>query len=186
MNRVFSTLIAILFSTLILFTSCGTKYAAEIVKVDTLMAMLNKAQNELKAIDTVDVNRKYEEVKGNITSIQKNYTDTLTREMAEFLGEYNGVLMVFETVKQRYPELEKELTYSGEQLKNFKHDLQYNIVNEEKVKEHYKREEQALKGNVESIQIMIDALKNNNELYAKLTPQVKQLMESMNTKQNKN
>jgi predicted nucleic acid-binding Zn-ribbon protein len=174
--------IAGLFVTLILGTSCGTKYPKEMAAIDTLQTEVNKAVTELKTIDSVKVERVYTEIKDDITFIQKNYTDTLTLEMAEFLGEYNSLLKAIGSILKEYTELSNELSFTGGQLKNMKHDLEYNIVNEEKVKEYYAREEEAIKRNVESTIVMINAAKLKLEMFEKMNPQIKKLIESVKNK----
>lgn len=171
------------FLTLFLVNSCGSKYPKEIVSVDSLQALLNITQTELKAIDKAEINNKYSEIKENIAFIQQNYNDTLTLEMAEFLGDYSLVLKAFESVKEEYAGLEKELEFSSKQLNSLKHDLQYNIMNNDSVKIYCMREDQAVKRNAKSVQAMQTALKRNIELCDKLTPQIRRLIESIKAKQ---
>lgn len=154
--------------------------------MDSLQVLLNKVQAELKAIDKAEINNKYSEIKENVTFVQQNYNDTLTLEMAEFLGEYSSLLKVFESVKEEYAGLEKELEFSAGQLNNLKHDLQYNIMNDDSVRIYCERETRAVKRNTESVQAIRATLKRNMELSDKLTPQIKQLMEDIKSKQQKN
>lgn len=186
MQRITIPLIIGSFLTLFLLNFCGTKYPKEVIGVDSLQVSLNKTQTELKAIDKAEINNKYSEIKENIAFIQQNYNDTLTLEMAEFLVDYSSVLKAFESVKEEYAGLEKELEFSSEQLNNLKHDLQYNIMNNDSVKIYCMREDQAVKRNAESLQAIQVALKRNMELSDKLTPQIRQLIENINAKQKKN
>jgi len=177
MNKVSTALIAGLFFAFFLNSSCGTKYAREIANVDTLQVLISKSEADLKTVDTIKVANVYKKGQGNITLIQKNYKDTLTPEVAEFLSEYNSAIQALNTIRQQYPVLQKEIAFSKDQLKNIRHDLEYNILKEEQVKESYAKENDAVKKNMESLRVLMTVIKDKMELLGKDSIRINQMLQ---------
>lgn len=174
------------YGTIILITSCGTKYPVEIVKVDSLRISLNNAIVKFATIDTVKINKVKQEINADLLFIQKNCTDTIAFATAELLEKYYAVIKTFELVQNKYPELNEEVRYTGIQLENFKHDLEYNIIKKENVKLFYEREDSAVKKNIASINAMINAIEFKIKLFDEISPKIKLIVANQANKQNTN
>ncbi len=171
---------------MILITSCGTKYPNELVKVDSLRISLNNAIVKFATIDTTRIRKVKQEINTDLVFIQKNCSDTIALTTAELLEKYYTVLKTFELVQNKYPELKEEVSYTGIQLENFKHDLEYNNIEKEKVKLFYEREDSAVKKNIASINAMIAAIEFKTKLFDELSPKIKLIVTNQANKQNSN
>lgn len=182
MKRV-AVFIAFGFFMCLLISSCGTKFSAEIKRVDSLLLVNARADSSLLKIDTAQTHKIAEEVKMNLTFLQKNYKDTITKEMAEFLDVYSSILTSLESVNKQHSELAKELTYSKEQLSNMRQDLEHNIIKKEQVKEYMEREEESVKRNVTSVSVLVEVERNSSEAFDKSNLGVRELVKKVKAKQ---
>lgn len=128
--------IALIALTTILPSCKRTKYAKEIVSLDSLQTTLVKTDSALKSIDAAKTNAYYLEAKNNLAYIQNNFKDTMEREMAMFLSDYHSILKSLEMFNKERDKYIKELDYSRKQIENLIHDLQKNAVEKTKITEY--------------------------------------------------
>lgn len=181
MKKIFF-LFAGVFFTLAFLNSCGTKYAKEIIEVDSLQTLLNKSIVNFKNIDTVKLEKLYEQGTDNVIFIQKNYADTLSLQTAKFLERYNEIAQSFKIIRKNSTVLSNELNFSAEQLKNMKHDLEHNIGNHTSVREYCTKETQAIQNDTANVSAIINAIKIKTELFEQMNPQINQLIEEIKNK----
>lgn len=145
-----------------IITSCNTISKQKIAQIDTLLVVLKKAESNFKLVDTTNIKSRREAIEKKIAFIQQSYTDTLTKQQALQLDKYNSIRKSYEKLKQYYPELLQEISYSETQLLTLKKDVEENNIAAESIDGYISKENNAAEKTMESIRIYLTAIKKYN------------------------
>src|SRR5690554_132910 len=126
-----ATAIGIL-SLLFSISSCNTtNYPNELNTIDSLMMRIDTAQKIYAEIDTAAVRHDGETFKRKFSYLSAFYqqsTDTLARETAFLLGDYQSLRKPFSRFIDQYGACGKELAFSEQQLIDLRFDLEHNLL----------------------------------------------------------
>lgn len=165
----------------LLFLSCDKKdkYAAEIKMLDTLQQKVNNASIDFKKIDTLMVAAKCDSIVSQLTFIQNNYKDTMTKETAIFLEEYRSIKKSLDAFMKEVKGTLEEIEYSEKQRNSLVRDLQNNLQEEEKAKKYFNDEKFAMEQLIQKMNDMSKFANENIEKYEELYPKVKKEMNKL-------
>lgn len=134
---------AIIFS-LMIFTSCVRKNQDELKRTDSLMNVLDSAENKFLASDSTRIQNVLDSMNHKTKLIQKFASDTLDKEMTIFLSDY---LRIQQALEKYYPDRRNiipQITLSKKQLDNMKHDLNNGAISKEEFEKYFPEEERAV------------------------------------------
>lgn len=114
-----------------LFSSCEHKpdYSAEILQLDSAEALDEEAEQILLSSDTHSLRATYNATAQNLQSIiRKLAGDTVKKKMGVFLTDAFQQSGNIINLLDMSRELEKSITESKQRIKNLKHDLSKNLI----------------------------------------------------------
>ena len=171
---------------LAILSSCNTpKHPKEMASLDSLKVALDKAGEVLLKMDGKKADSCYHTIQRQLKFIQQNYRDTMTKEVALFLSDYHAIKEPLEMLGKNYDELKKQVVYTVNQLKNLSHDLQHNLVEEDKVKTYVETEEKEAKQLASTIESMVDEAEEQLPKFEKMQPRVQRMVDSLTTLESK-
>ena len=123
-----------------LLSCSNSQFEAEIKRIDSLQLRLAVAE---KQIDSVNQDMLLD-LAGNASNqlkfIQKNYRDTMSKDLAFALGEYKSAYRNMQKLIKRANHTKEELEKSEKQLINLKADIVNNLLSKTQVEEFLKNE----------------------------------------------
>ena len=161
-------------------TACNnSQFTAEIETVDSLKTELKEAEIRLDSIDQ----KKLVELSTNATEqlifIQKNYQDTITKDLAALLGFYKTTYRNMEKLINKARHTQEELEKSSEQLENLRTDLANNLIPADSVKLYIEKEAEITEEISESSKKWIEAQERYISHYDGISTRVDSLLEVM-------
>ena len=135
--------------------SCSeANYSEKIVSLDSLQTLIGKAKEDLKNMDINKADEYYKEMTKNLEYIQLNYHDTMDKELALFLSDYRSTAKPLQTLIEKNKELTKDISYSGEQIKNLAHDMKNQSIEPDKAEKYYMEESTIASQLMESVKLV--------------------------------
>lgn len=126
-----------------LFSSCEPKpdYSAEISQLDSAGALTEEAEKILFSSDTHSLRTAYNSTAQNLNNIiQKLAGDTVKKKMGIFLTDAFQQSGNIINLLDMSDYLKKSVTESEQRIKNLKHDLLKNLIEQDRVREYVEHE----------------------------------------------
>ena len=115
----------------------GKKMPEEAAKLDSLSLLLEASAAKLKAIDSTEVEFKYEATMQDIGFVEENLKDSITREEAEALSTYRDTRKVLKSFNKKRVSLFAEYTITEKQVKTLSADLKNGSIDQNKAYEYF-------------------------------------------------
>ncbi len=164
----------------VVLVSCmQDRYADQIKSLEGLNNVLTESEQKLAAIDTSRLLLVRETVDFNLNYIETHYNDTIDKEFAIFLSNYNTIRKGYKRFNQKYTNLKKELEYSRKQIIDLKADLEANLIDEKKVEDYYHTEEMAVNTFEASLKKFLEGLEFSFERFDELNPEVEKIVNDL-------
>lgn len=188
MKKYFFLPLFLLLATLI---SCNnTSDNPEKVKtLDSLNTELAKAETELNSLDTAGILSASEKINKNFFTLKEYKPDTLSKEEGAVVENFLDLKIPFDTYLKKREKFMKELAYTKEQLRTLSHDLNKNLIAEEKVDEFFHTEQNKAKEILESAKLTVKTMNESllkadtiNSLVQTLISKYKSLKDSTSAK----
>ncbi len=180
-NTIFVTFGLALFITLSACSS-STKYTEDIKMLDSMSVLVGSATAKFKTLDTVQIHQRIEELKSNLSFIEKNNRDTIKRETAFLLSDYGLLRDPLIEINKRANELSEELEESQEQIENLVHDLKNGKVDETKANDFVQDERIAAQKAIENVEIITEITKQKMDVFEKCSPKIDELITKIKSK----
>lgn len=172
--------LGLIFLIVLCFHSCGEKKESHaILRVDSVVFVLNELETNLLQLDTAKIHRYYTESNLNLVTIQKNYKDTMNRELATFLADYQSTKKSLMRLTEVFHDQLYEINYSKTQLKNLRIDLEKNLVSDLQFQEYFATELQALKTMSETTSNMVSWYENAIKSFEERNPRVEEIVKDV-------
>ncbi len=144
--------LTILFATITVLASCSDHpYQKQIQKVDSLLVVVNDAEQILQNLSPNDYDGMLDTVSQDVKFIQNHYPDTMDLQTALKVDYYYRTIKSVSKFSTTLSSQSAELQYSKSQLKNMRQDLENEILNEESFEQLYPAEGQAVGRHRESV-----------------------------------
>lgn len=154
-----------------------------IAKVDSLSVVLDEISKGFAGIDTATVYEYNRIATDNLSFIQKNYKDTMGRELAIFLSDYRTANKVFGHITTNYTEKLDEIAYSQNQLADLMLDLKNDLVPQEQIETIFKSESKAINTLQVSLSSLISRCSSQLEKFREMNPKVEEIVNGIKQKQ---
>ena len=164
----------------VLFISCGRKNNSDqLQKIDSLIVVLDELEKKIQTIDTAKIGEIYRVCNADLVFIQKNYKDTMDRELAIFLSDYHALKKSSTRLMESIVDQDYEIGYSKNQLKNLKLDLNNDLYNEDLFAEYFNSEQSAIEKMDETIQNTISWYQNAIQMFDTNSVKVKAIISDL-------
>ncbi|HIN39222.1 MAG TPA: hypothetical protein EYM84_02995 [Flavobacteriales bacterium] len=141
--------------------------------------MIVEAERKSKEIDIESIRTYKEAMEDQLNLFKTQYSDSISWESAKFLNRYHAIKKSFHKYLDKNIRFEDEITYSHDQLKNLKHDLEENIIHLDTFKRNFTVELLAVKDLKILIDKEVENLKNKLEEYREANPKVEELIKKL-------
>lgn len=123
------------------FAACSNNpFSKEIEQVEALETDLSVAQAKIDSIDFDNLTELSTKASEQLSYIQKNYRDTLSKDLASMLGFYKSTYRNMQKLMNRVRKTDEELQNSKTQLNNLKADLSNQLIPADSVSFYIKEE----------------------------------------------
>ncbi|HIA37753.1 MAG TPA: hypothetical protein EYN89_13720 [Flavobacteriales bacterium] len=171
---------SIFFPLVLTFVSCSqVNIDKELLLIDSLQTMIVEAERKSKEIDIESIRTYKEAMEDQLNLFKTQYSDSISWESAKFLNRYHAIKKSFHKYLDKNIRFEDEITYSHDQLKNLKHDLEENIIHLDTFKRNFTVELLAVKDLKILIDKEVENLKNKLEEYREANPKVEELIKKL-------
>ena len=161
-------------------TACNTNpYSSEIKHVDSLKVELNEAKMKLDSVDLKKLGELSSTATQQLSFIQKNYQDTMSKDLASLLGFYKQTYRNMQKLANKTQQTQEELVKSEEQLENLSADLANELIPKDSVNFYIQREERVTKEIKTASTQWIDAQERYISYYDSTYPRVDSLLDVM-------
>lgn len=171
----------LLFSTLAF--ACSNSNENEVAKVSGLEEILLNTEEVLNSVDTSETFALYREVKHNLKFIQNNYSDTMQKDDAFTLGDYNANRKALYFFVENYNKFNNEIELSKNQLNNLKTDLANNTINIDDFPNYFETEQQIIIELNNQVSTAVNGINTVISNYKDLTPKVNKIIADIKTQQ---
>lgn len=135
-----------------LVSSCGGGMNEEPIRqVDSLIQVVNEAEQQLKLLDPKVYEGLLDTVKADVDFIQSHYPDTMDLGTAVKVDYYRRTLKSVRKYTNVYVSQTGELTYTNSQLSGLKKDLESEILDPDSFMEIFPAEKNAVSRHKESV-----------------------------------
>ena len=114
---------------------------------------------------------------------QKYNGDTISKETALIIENYKGIGNVLTQFYNQSKKLEEEIGESEKQIADLRHDIEKNIVKEEKMEEYVEREKEALQEVCTQVQLTQRSIGLTLVDYESMIPKIEQLLKNAEIKE---
>lgn len=135
----FSIFLLIVSSFGLSLTSCGghKKMPDEAAKLDSLANSLAVVEQELRAVDSAKVEATYAAIIANLSFVNENLKDSISREDAEAISNHKGTRKVFKSFNEKRSRLFAEYNVTSKQLSTLSSDLKKGLTDENKAYQYF-------------------------------------------------
>jgi len=167
--------------------SCGNEisYVNQVKTLDSIQVQLSKIELQLRQIDTAKLAAVSAQIGDELSFIQTNYKDTMKKDMAMVLTEYQLIRKSYNLILLKFPEAQKELTITKEQLKSLGHDLKTNSIDKANVEGALNTEMGAANESIQTVILMNNIIKLRMPRFEELKPNVMDLVNELKEKAQK-
>lgn len=120
------------------------KNVQRMTSIDSLKQALDSSQALLKALPWDSIEDNSITTRENIAYIKQVYRDTMSKEEAEFLTKYYDANKGYSQLIMWKKQYESQLDFSRNQLNNLASDIENGLVDDDKFKEYFKSESEAV------------------------------------------
>lgn len=162
----------------IIMQSCNnsSNHPYKVKTLDSLSQALNSAESELAMLDTTLIFSRARSLDESFASISENKPDTIGREMALVIEQLLGQKKVFDIYRKKKPDFLKQIAEAKEQLKTLIHDIDKNLVAEDKVEEYFMTEKNKASQLIESAQLTAKTMNESLARFDSINAPVQQLV----------
>ncbi|HVA98325.1 MAG TPA: hypothetical protein VNG53_05475 [Bacteroidia bacterium] len=165
-------------SATLFFSSCSnvSRHPNQVKYLDSLTTQLQQTQVNLQKIDTAKVRVDYNTLRKNLFILQQTYKDTMDSPTAVFLSGYRVIGRTFELFLVRDTLLQHQITKSITQLKSLSHDVQHNLIEENKVQKYCADECMNATELLQSASVSITNMNQNLPMFDLQNPKVEEII----------
>lgn len=132
-----------------LLTSCGdSRYAGEIVRIDSLNITLDSCELVLDSLDMDKISKVTDNVMGDLNDVQRIMIEqegTLDKPTLMKLSQYYAINSGLRKFKKNHEKVTGEIEFTRKQLKDLKETLESNLVKPDKATEYLKKETEVVR-----------------------------------------
>lgn len=174
--RIILSQISLLFFVFLALSCTKNKYSGEIRSLDSLYQEIVIVEKQIKAVDSKEVKRTYEEIVRNVKFVRQDYTGSYDANAIELFSEYKRIRKPINNFDHNQEELLRELNYTKNQLKSLATDLKKGTMTDEKVKEYYQEEYSVAKKIHYESGLLLDSLTGALKKFQQLHPKVQEFI----------
>ncbi len=183
MKYLFGILLSAFFGSFLL-SSCTHKEDKELATLDTFNIFIKKADSLYATIDYKKLNETVISINEKLKLIDQKYNgDTISKETALIIENYKGIGNVLTQFYNQSKKLEEEIEESEKQIADLRHDIEKNIVKEEKMEEYVEREKEALQEVCTQVQLTQRSIGLTLVDYESMIPKIEQLLKNAEIKE---
>ena len=145
---------------------------------------IKKADSLYATIDYKKLNETVISINEKLKLIDQKYNgDTISKETALIIENYKGIGNVLTQFYNQSKKLEEEIEESEKQIADLRHDIEKNIVKEEKMEEYVEREKEALQEVCTQVQLTQRSIGLTLVDYESMIPKIEQLLKNAEIKE---
>lgn len=164
----------------IAFVACNQEEQKKLKKVEGLESVLEGTQEVLYQVDTARAFQYRRNLMKDVQTVQA-HIDTIGKEKAVYISNYNSLSKAFNRFRKKYPEFQKEIAFSEKQLENLKTDIKNDKIPEGKFSEYYQSEMDAIVQLNSSVERSVNGLKVVLDKYEEMRPEVLEFIKKLDT-----
>ncbi|MBA2583189.1 MAG: hypothetical protein H0V01_07370 [Bacteroidetes bacterium] len=174
--RIFLTQITVLFFIFAAFSCTKNKHAGEIRSLDSLYQGIISVEKQLSQIDTLKIQRTYEEIVRNIKFIRQNFHGTYDKSSIELITAYKNTRKPLYNFQFNSVQILHELDYSKKQLEHLVFDLRKGTISDENASIYFSDERIAAKRIHGESKLLADSLNSALQKFQELHPLVQEFI----------
>jgi hypothetical protein len=160
----------------IIFSCKKTDLLYETSQLDSAIVKIDSSEKILAMVDTVKLDGCLSKIKSDVDFIQQNYKDTMEKQLAMELAHYSYIRKPLLNMRNAYNFLRQAVGYSREQMKNLKHDMSNNLLEEKQAKEYFEQENEAAQKILKTAVELKNTETEKLSICDSLTPKVEQII----------
>ncbi len=162
----------------VFFGSCTNqaKYTEQVGSLDSLRIELDKKLAVFSSIDTTKISRYTKTYSGNVTWIEQNIKDTVSKEYLNALKNYRGVNEPLLFIRENYANMIKDAEFSKQQLSKLSSDMKNKAIDDEKAFEYYTIEKMEAKKIMEALTINHELTMQSIDTFDKYNSEIEKLI----------
>jgi hypothetical protein len=170
-------IVFVFFVVLLFFSSCRPTYIRRGVKdIRAEHIRLNEAQQKFEVLDTGQVHEIYSSYLGKIDSINKYFRDQYSEGAWKLMTEFGQLKKPLKTYFEQYGSVEKDFSYSLEQLADLEYDLKAKNISKELFLVYIKQEKEAIGQLIMKSNLISDNAVRNVNHYNEISPKIDSLV----------
>lgn len=144
------------------------------------MIVLDTLENKIFSITYDDIDLFYGITVSSLDSVKrKSRNGNLSREEINTLSVYTGLKKSFQNYRLFHRRFTEELEYSRSQLKNLRHDIEKNLIDEEVVIAHLQKEINAVKQFESVVNPSVTSMAENVKKFREYSPDMNKLISNL-------
>jgi hypothetical protein len=182
---------ALTFAGLAMLTSCDSRadHSGRIASLDSLSIEVEEAEGRFNKINAFNTDQFFKEIEADLSLIQDNFEGEMDRDMATSLASYRGITKLVKNFSKRHKRVKAEILRTKSQLLDLSQalsagatqDSQGNQFTAAYVNKVFVQEKKVAENLIVEIDDMIERLKQAQERYDEIHPQVVPVIDSLQT-----
>jgi len=169
--------VPLLFVVIMILVSCRPAYVRRGVKeIKAERLQLVDSRKQFEVLDTAQVHEIYLSYLSKIDSINKYFRDQYTEEGWKLMTEFGQLKKPLKTYFEQYGAVEKEYTYSLEQLADLEYDLRAKNVSKELYSVYINSEKDAIGQLIMKSNLISENAVRNVNHYNEISPKIDSLI----------
>lgn len=174
------------FAAIILATlaSCKSEYQTESVnKINALVDEVKVAETDFLTLDLEKIKPYKDTINFKVSFIHRQFEDTMDLDMATKIDVYYRTIKSINKFESAYLNQKKDISYSIQQLNNFKVDVENNIIDSASFKSYYATEKEAVERLTQSNKNLLNWYAKVEEKYGIYTQSIDSLVTEIKKQQ---